>query len=98
MLGVKSVAAIFMLAAFPTALAALVAFAVLARQGAGFFGQVNLLVPPIGVVIAFVFLGEVPEPRALLALAFILFGIAVARGSTPAAPVVSIPSNRENLP
>lgn len=76
-----SVAAILALAIFPTAIASLVVFNVIARQGAGFFGQINLLVPLSGAFLAVVFLGERLEPRAWAALAIIISGLAVARMS-----------------
>jgi drug/metabolite transporter (DMT)-like permease len=72
---------------FPTALAAILVFQLIDRQGAGFFGQVNLLVPVMGVFWAMTILGEMPDPRAWLALALILVGIAVARSGQGAGPV-----------
>ena len=75
--------AIVLLAALPTALAAILVFKLLDRQGAGFFGQVNLLVPPAGMVWAALILGERPRWNAYLALGFILVGIWVARGRQP---------------
>lgn len=84
--------AVIILGLFPTGLAALLVFIVLDRQGAGFFGQVNLLVPPAGVLWAAVVLGERPGVAALAAMGFILAGILIARsGSSPA---LLTPSNR----
>jgi drug/metabolite transporter (DMT)-like permease len=74
-----SVWAIVLLAIFPTALAALLMFKIIDRQGAGFFGQINLLVPLAGVLWAYLFLNEALEPRAALALVIILAGVAVSR-------------------
>lgn len=76
----ESTLAVLLLGIFPTAIATLVMFQVLQRQGAAFFGQVNLIVPAFGVAWAAILLGERPELRAYLALAFILLGIWVARG------------------
>lgn len=76
----SSTVAVILLGIFPTAIAALLMFEVLDRQGAAFFGQVNLLVPLFGIAWAAAFLGERPELSAYLALAFILAGIWVARG------------------
>lgn len=87
----RSLAAVLLLAAFPTALAAILVFVVLERQGAGFFGLVNLLVPLFGVAWAFLVLGEVPGPSALLALVLILGGIATTRVG-PAARAASHPT------
>ena len=74
-----SVWAIVLLAIFPTALAALLMFKIIDRQGAGFFGQINLFVPLAGVVWAYMFLNEALEPRAAFALLIILSGVAVSR-------------------
>lgn len=76
---VASVWAIVLLAIFPTALAALLMFKIIDRQGAGFFGQINLIVPLAGVVWAYLFLNEALEPRAAFALLIILSGVAVSR-------------------
>lgn len=78
--GLVPTLAVVTLALLPTALAALLMFAVLERQGAGFFGQVNLLVPLFGVAWAAIILSERPTVNAYIALSFILAGIIVARG------------------
>lgn len=80
---VPSVWAIVLLAIFPTALAALLMFKLIDRQGAGFFGQINLLVPLAGVIWAYLFLNEALEPRAAFALIIILSGVAVSRIRPP---------------
>ncbi len=54
-------------------------FRIIARQGASFFGQINLLVPVAGVLWGAIFLGERLELNAFIALAVILSGVAVAR-------------------
>jgi drug/metabolite transporter (DMT)-like permease len=64
-----------------TALATLIMFAIVSRQGASFFSQINFLVPLFGVFWGVVALSENPPPNAYLALALILAGIAIARGS-----------------
>lgn len=63
----------------PTAIAAFWMYELIARQGAGFFGQINLLVPITGVFMGFVFLGERLAWNAWLALAIILAGVFVSR-------------------
>lgn len=83
--GMVSTVAVLLLSVFPTAIAMLLIFEVLDRQGAGFFGQVNLLVPIFGVAWAALVLGEVPDFAAILALMLILSGIYFARGGKPAA-------------
>ncbi|MFP1633488.1 DMT family transporter [Zhengella sp. ZM62] len=77
--GVTSTASIVLLALFPTALASLLVFIVLERQGAGFFSQINFLVPLFGVLWAVTLLGETLQPQALLALGVILTGLVIAR-------------------
>lgn len=71
--------AIVLLGIFPTAIASLMMFRIIARQGASFFGQINLLVPVAGVLWGAVFLGERLSLNAFIALAIILSGVAVAR-------------------
>ncbi len=78
-LNFASAGAVVLLGIFPTALAALLMFDVLDRQGAGFFGQVNLLVPLFGIIWAVAFLGERPDLSAYLALVFIVAGIWISR-------------------
>ncbi len=67
------------LGVFPTALGTLMLFAIVNRQGAGFLSQINFLVPVFGILWAIVFINEVLPPDALLALAIILAGVAIAR-------------------
>ncbi len=83
--GAVSTTAVVLLSVFPTAIAMLLIFEVLDRQGAGFFSQVNLLVPLFGVAWAALVLGEIPDVAAVLALTFILAGIYYARGKQAAA-------------
>lgn len=62
-----------------TALATLIMFQLIARQGASFFAQINFLVPLAGVLYGVLFLAERPGANAYLALLVILAGIAIAR-------------------
>jgi drug/metabolite transporter (DMT)-like permease len=71
--------AIVLLGVFPSAVASLIMFRIIARQGASFFGQINLLVPVAGVLWGAIILGERLSLNAFLALAIILSGVAVAR-------------------
>lgn len=70
---------IILLGVFPSAVASLIMFRIIARQGASFFGQINLLVPVAGVLWGAIFLGERLSFNAFVALAVILSGVAVAR-------------------
>ena len=79
--GSASTTVVVLLALFPTAMASLLVFIVLERQGAGFFSNVNFLVPLFGIVWAVALLGEALDPRALTALGVILTGLVIARQS-----------------
>ena len=70
---------ILLLGIFPTAVASLLMFRIIGRQGASFFGQINLLVPVAGVIWGALILGERLSFNAFIALAIILSGVAVAR-------------------
>jgi drug/metabolite transporter (DMT)-like permease len=72
--------ALGMLGIFPTGLASIIMLAILRRQGAGFFAQINFLVPLFGVLWGFMILSERPPASALAALAVILAGIAISHG------------------
>jgi drug/metabolite transporter (DMT)-like permease len=74
-----SLSAIAALAVVHTALGTLLLFALIRRQGASFFSQINFLVPLFGVLWGALILGERPSANAYAALALILAGIAVAR-------------------
>jgi drug/metabolite transporter (DMT)-like permease len=71
--------ALVTLGVFPTALASLIMLALLRRQGAGYFSQINFLVPLFGVFWGVAILSERPPASALVALALILAGIAISR-------------------
>jgi len=71
--------ALLALGILPSAAGALFMVTIIRRQGATFFGQINLLVPVAGVLLAVVFLGERPGLNALAALAVIFCGLLAAR-------------------
>ncbi|WP_421858011.1 DMT family transporter [Oricola sp.] len=81
--------ALLALGVFPTAVGAMLMIAVIRRQGASFFGQINLLVPVAGVLMGVIFLAEQPGLNALVALAVIFSGILAARFE---------PKNRQTVP
>lgn len=70
---------ILALGLFPSALAAVLVFVIIQRQGAAFFGQINFLVPLFGVFWAALLLGERLPMEAVVALIFILIGVGFAR-------------------
>ena len=83
----------FVLGVFHTAIATLLMFAVIRKQGASFFSQINFLIPIFGVLYGALILAERPSANAYLALALILLGIAVVRGrGRPADRATDAPS------
>lgn len=74
-----SMSAVLLLGVIHTAVTTLMMFALIRRQGASFFSQLNFLVPPFGVLWGAVILAERPPANAYVALATILLGIAFAR-------------------
>lgn len=74
-----SLTAIVVLAVMQTAIGTLLMLGIVARQGASFFSQINFLIPLFGVMWGAVVLAERPSPNAVVALALILAGVAVAR-------------------
>lgn len=81
----QSLAAIGVLGIAQTAIGTLLLFAIVSRQGASFFSQINFLVPVFGVFWGVVLLAERPPSNAYGALTLILLGIAIARGGNLAA-------------
>lgn len=82
----SSIFAIIMLGIFQTAIGTVILFLIIRRQGASFFSQINLLVPVSGVIWGAVVLSERPTLSAVVALAVILAGVAVARMGRKPAP------------
>lgn len=77
-------AAVFVLALFQTVLASFIMVLIVKRQGANFFSQINLLIPLLGVLWAFLIFSEQPSINSGLALFIILLGVFVAgRRSKP---------------
>ena len=76
----ESLVSVLVLGVVQTAVATMLLFAIVRRQGASFFSQINFLVPLFGVVWGALILAERPSANALLALVLILIGIAVVRG------------------
>ncbi len=70
---------LLVLGVFPTALATILYFAVIARTGPSFMSQINYLIPVWAVLMGVVFLNESVGTNAILALAIILLGIAIAQ-------------------
>lgn len=75
----SSIFAIVMLGIFQTAIGTVILFLLVRRQGASFFSQINFLVPISGVIWGAAVLSERPAVSAVVALAVILAGVAVAR-------------------
>lgn len=71
-------AAVLYLGLFPTALAAVIYFRLIAARGATFISYNNYLIPVLGLGWGILFLGETAGLKSLAALALVLTGIAVA--------------------
>ena len=70
---------LILLGIFPTAMATIIYFAVIARVGPSFLSQINYLIPIWAVAIGVLFLNESVGLNAIIALLLILIGIAVAQ-------------------
>jgi drug/metabolite transporter (DMT)-like permease len=79
-LSVESLAVLAVLGILHTAIGTLIMLALLRRQGASFFAQINFMIPLFGVLFGALVLLERPPPNAYGALALILLGVAAARG------------------
>lgn len=78
-----ALAAALYLGVFPTALATILLIIVVSSRGVTFLSLNNYLIPVLGVLWGFLFLGEPVTSEILVALALILIGIAIA-GRGPA--------------
>jgi drug/metabolite transporter (DMT)-like permease len=81
----QSLAAVVVLGVLQTAIAQIMLFTLIARQGPSFFSQVNYFVPVFGVFWGWMVLSEQLPAQAFVALAVILSGLAIVRlwGSNP---------------
>jgi drug/metabolite transporter (DMT)-like permease len=70
---------LLMLGVFPTAVATIIYFAIIARVGPSFLSQINYLIPVWAVMIGIIFLNEAVGLNAIVALFIILCGIAIAQ-------------------
>jgi len=70
---------LLLLGIFPTALATIIYFAIIARVGPSFLSQINYLIPVWAVLLGVLFLNEKIGVNAVVALIIILFGIAIAQ-------------------
>lgn len=75
----QSLWAMLVLSILHTAVGTLMLFALVRRQGATFFSQINFLIPIVGVFYGVALFGENLGGNAYAALALILAGIAIAR-------------------
>lgn len=75
---VEAIAASLYLGVFPTALATILLIIVIASRGVTFLALNNYIIPLLGVLWGYLFLSEAVTQDALVALALIFAGIAVA--------------------
>ncbi|MEZ5870919.1 MAG: DMT family transporter [Nitratireductor sp.] len=78
--GIETIAAVFGVAAFSTALAYLLFFRILQSAGATNISLVTFLIPPSAIMLGIVFLGENLLPRHLGGLVLIAAGLAAIDG------------------
>ncbi|MBM3572294.1 MAG: DMT family transporter, partial [Alphaproteobacteria bacterium] len=76
-----SLMAVLWLSVLPMALATFIYLRLIAANGANFVSSKNFVTPVIGVIAGSFALGERLEPRAFVALAVIMIGIAIAESS-----------------
>ncbi len=72
-------ASLLLLGVFPTAIATVIYFSIIARVGPSFLSQINYMIPVWAVLIGILFLNESVGVNAIIALAIILLGIAIAQ-------------------
>ena len=70
---------LILLGLFPTALATVIYFSIIARVGPSFLSQINYLIPVWAVIMGIIFLNEKISINAIIALVMILLGIAIAQ-------------------
>ncbi len=74
----ESLASIVYLGLVPTAVGSIIYFRLISDTGATFVSFINYLIPVLGVLWGFLFLGERVSAQALVSMAAILAGIAIA--------------------
>ena len=79
----ESLLAAVYLGVFPTAVATLILFRLISAIGATTFAQINYLIPLLGLGWGVLFLAEQPTARAILALIFVLTGVALVNSARP---------------
>ena len=72
------------LGVFPTGIAWLLRFHILKNNGLVFQSQVAYLIPIFGVLLGFIFLGELITSKVLISLIFVIFGIFLVKKSNSA--------------
>lgn len=76
--------ALLALGIFPTALATIMFFAIIARSGPSFLSQSGYLIPVCAILMGVMFLGETVDALTIISLLVILVGIAISqRQGTP---------------
>lgn len=83
--GPTALAALVYLGAFPTGLAYVMRYQLIGAIGFSTFALAIYMIPPFGVLLGVVLLGETLEPKVLVALGLILVGLYFARRGSGAA-------------
>ena len=84
---VNSLISIIYLGLITTGLAWVLRFKVLKENGLVFQSQVAYLIPIFGVVLGYIFLGEIITDKVIIALLAIILGIYLVKKSTKRIPI-----------
>ncbi len=76
----ESLISIILLGVFPTAIAYVILYSLIANVGAVFMTSVNYLVPCFGIIWGSIVLSEEPSTRLLFSLVIIFFGLWIRKG------------------
>ena len=76
-----SIVSVVILGVFPTAIATLILFRLIANLGASTLSQVNYVIPILGAIWGIIFLGEALHTSAIIALMMVLVGLAIVNHS-----------------
>ena len=66
----------------PTGIAWLLRFRILKNNGLVFQAQVAYLIPIFGIILGYIFLGELITPKVIIALIAVIIGIYLVKKST----------------
>ena len=77
----EAIISMVILGVFPTAIATLLYFRIVANLGASTMSQVNYIIPILGAIWGVIFLGEAMRATTIFALIMVLLGLAIVNHS-----------------